>query len=60
MEELRNAIHKLENNFREVINCNSKNLENLKNYTLELNARDIEKIVIGIKEQASDLIVENI
>ena len=59
MEELRSAIRKLENN---LINCNSKNLENLKNYSRELNARvgDIEKTVIGIKEQASDLIVEKI
>ena len=62
MEELRNAIRMLEKNFKEVINCNSNNLENLKNYTLELNERvgDIEKTVKGIKDKANDIIGEKI
>ena len=62
MEELKHAIRKLENNFKDVIDCHSKNLETLKNFTLELNerVRAIEKTVIDNKEQAKDLIVEKI
>ena len=62
MEELRQAIRKLANNFKDVINCHSKNLESLKYFTLELNERvgAIEKTAIGIKEQANGLIVEKI
>ena len=71
MEELRNAIlkleakhsnaiRKLEANFKDVISCHSKNLENLKNFTLELNERvgALDKTVIGNKEHAGDLIVK--
>ena len=49
MEELRSAVIKLQKNFRELvetdnaikdgINCNSKNLEALKNLTLDINQR---------------------
>ena len=62
MEELKKAIRKLENNFKDVIDCHSKNLENLKNFTPELYARvgDIEKTATGNKEQANTLIVEKI
>ena len=62
MEELKHAIRTLENNFKDVIDCHSKNLETLKNFTLELNerVRAIEKTVIDNKEQAKDLIVEKI
>ena len=62
MEELRQAILKLENKFKDVINCHSKNLESLKNFTLELNERvgAIEKTAIGNKVQANDLIVDKI
>ena len=62
MEELKRAIRQLENNFKDVIDCHSKNLENLKNFTLELHARvgEIEKIATGNKEQTNTLIVEKI
>ena len=62
MEELRRAILKLEANFKDVISCHSKNLENLKNFNLELNKRVValDKTVIGIKEHASYLIVNKI
>ena len=62
MEELRQAIRKLENNFKDVINCHSKNLESLKNFTLEINERvgAIEKTAIGNKEQANNLIAGKI
>lgn len=59
MEKLREAILKLESKFKDVIDCHSKNLESLQNYTLELNERvvAIEKNVKGNKVQANDLVV---
>ena len=59
MEQLRQAILKLESNFKDVINCHSKNLESLKNYTVELNERGgaLEKTAKCNKVKATDLIV---
>ena len=48
--------------FKEVINCNSKNLEALKNYTLELNERMVV-IEDGIKNNTNatgDLAIEKV
>ena len=48
--------------FKEVINCNSKNLEALKNYTLELNERMVF-IEGGIKNNTNasgDLAIDKV
>ena len=59
MEEIKEAILKLQNKFREleatddamkdVINCHSKNMEALKNLTLTMNNR-----VIALEENIKD------
>ena len=72
MEEIRQSVIKLQEKFKklaiadeaikEVINCNSKNLEALKNYTLQLNER-IGAIEDGIKSNdngTGDLLVEKV
>ena len=43
MEELRKAILKLETNFKDVIKWDSRHLKTLKNFTLELNERAVQK-----------------
>ena len=72
MEEIRQSIIKLQEKFKklaiadeaikDVINCNSKNLEALKHYTLELNERvvAIEDGFKGKNDATGDLIVEKV
>ena len=70
MEDIRKSVTMLQEKikklaiadeaFKEVINCNSKNLEALKNYTLELNERMVV-IEDGIKNNTNatgDLAIE--
>ena len=69
MEEIRKTITKLQENIKElaiadeaikdVVRCNSKNLDALKNYTLEINERvkALEECVKG-KKAAGDIIIE--
>ena len=57
MEKLKDAIRKLESNFKEVIDCHSKNLESLKNITLELNERGVALEKSGNKVHSADLSV---
>ena len=57
MEKLKEAIRKLENNFKEVIDCHSKNLESLKNFTLELNERVVAMEKTANKVHTTDLSV---